>query len=216
MRPTCRRCLRPASFCVCALLSPVAPRTRVVILQHPREARLAICSAWLTHLALPGSELRRGVRFGDDPRVRELVAQPGTALLFPGPDATTAERVGGAAPRTLVVVDGTWPQAEKMLRLNPAVAALPRLSLRPDRPSGYAGLRREPADGCLSTIEAVALALGLLEGAPERFEPMCRAFREAVGRQIACTAGGRGRPRHRGPRPGEPPARQARPLVIPK
>ena len=196
MRTACRRCLRPEAFCACAGLEPVRARTRVVLLQHPREARLAICSAWLAHLALAGSEIHRGVRFDDHPAVARILAAPGAALLFPGEGAIP---VGAASPppSTLVVLDGTWPQAVKMLRASPRLAALPRLALAPERPSGYGELRREPAPGHLSTIEAVALALGDLEGARERFEPMCAAFRLGVERQLACARGPRRNPRHR-------------------
>jgi DTW domain-containing protein YfiP len=199
MRSTCYRCLRPTTFCVCADLRPVASVTRVVLLQHPREARLAICSAWLTRLALENAELHRGVRFEDHPRVREVAGAPGTALLFPGPGSVPAGE--GPPPRTLVVIDGTWLQAERMLRDNPALAALPRIGLTPARESGYAGLRREPAPGHLSTIEAVALALGAIEGDPARFEPMGEAFRRAVALQLEA---GRSRrsPRHRPSRAG--------------
>lgn len=197
MRPTCLRCLRPAAFCLCEALPPVEARTRVVLLQHPREARLAICSAWMTRLALPNSELHRGVRFADHPRVRELAAAPGTALLYPGRGAVPAGSLAGRPPSALVVVDGTWHQADRMLRDNPALAALPRLSVLPDRPSGYGALRREPSPHCLSTLEAVALALGALEGRPERFEPMREAFRRAVDRQLACARDAGRNPRHR-------------------
>jgi DTW domain-containing protein YfiP len=169
----------------------------VVILQHPREARLAICSAWLTHLALPNSELHRGVSFEEDARVRAAVAVPGAALLFPGEGAVPAEARAEAPPPVLVAVDGTWHQAEKMLRANPALAALPRVSVAPDRPGGYGGLRREPAAHCLSTLEAVALALGALERDPARFEPMREAFRRMVAAQLACARGERRSPRHR-------------------
>ena len=92
MRATCRRCLRPESFCVCSGLGPFPSRTRVLLLQHPREARLAICSAWLTRVALENAELHRGVRFETHPRVNELVARPGTALLFPGPGSSRFPR----------------------------------------------------------------------------------------------------------------------------
>ncbi len=193
MRPTCRRCLRPEGFCVCGGLGPIPSATRVVVLQHPREARLAICSARLTRVALANAELHRGVSFEDHPRVREVVAASGTALLFPG----GAPAEAAAAPRVLVVVDGTWLQAEKMLEANPAIAALPRISIPPGRPSGYGELRREPAEGHLSTIEAVALALGALERDPERFEPMARAFRRMVALQLECSRGDRRSPRHR-------------------
>lgn len=199
MRPTCRRCLRPESFCVCAGLGPIPSRTRVVILQHPREARLAICSAWLTRIALADAELHRGVRFDEHPRVRAVLAAPGTALLFPGEGATTAAALADAPPRILVVVDGTWLQAEKMLAVNPALAALPRVALA-GHESGYGELRREPATGHLSTIEAVAHALGALEADPGRFAPMVDAFRRMVALQLEVIRGPRHAPRHRPPR----------------
>jgi len=199
VRATCLRCLRPEGFCVCADLRAAPSRTRVVILQHPREARLAICSAWLTRLALENAELHRGVRFGGDARVREAASAPGAALLFPGEGAAPVASRAGDPPPVLFAIDGTWPQAEKMLRVNPELAALPRLSLAPARASGYAGLRREPEAGFLPTIEAVALALGALEGDPARFEPMVEAFRRSVALQLACAGGERRRPRHRRP-----------------
>jgi len=195
MRSTCNRCLRPKSFCVCEGLPAVPSRTRVVLLQHPREARLAICSAWLTRIALENVELHRGVRFEDHPRVREIALAPGTALLFPGPGSIPAGEAR-PPPATLVVIDGTWLQADRMLRDNPRLAALPRIGLVHDRESGYAGLRREPAEGHLSTIEAVALALGALDGDPARFAPMADAFRRAVQLQLECTRTRR-TPRHR-------------------
>ncbi|HEX9309101.1 MAG TPA: tRNA-uridine aminocarboxypropyltransferase [Anaeromyxobacter sp.] len=195
MRTTCPRCLRPTSFCVCEGLRPARSATRVVLLQHPREARLAICSAWLTRIALENVELHLGVRFEDHPRVREVAAAPGTALLFPGPGSTPAAEAT-PPPTVLVVIDGTWLQADRMLRDNPSLAALPRIGLSPSRESGYTGLRREPAAGHLSTIEAVALALGAFERDPARFEPMAEAFRRGVQLQIDCTRTRRN-PRHR-------------------
>jgi DTW domain-containing protein YfiP len=197
MRATCRRCLRPEAFCVCEGLGPIPSRTRVVLLQHPREARLAICSARLTRLALANAELHRGVRFEADPRVSALAAATGTALLFPGPAAVPAGALAAAPPATLVVIDGTWLQAEKMLAANPALAALPRVTLDAGHESGYGELRREPAAGHISTIAAVAHALGALEGDPARFAPMVTAFRRMVAMQLECSRGERRAPRHR-------------------
>jgi DTW domain-containing protein YfiP len=188
-------------------MPPAPSRTRVVFLQHPREARLAICSAWLAHRALPNSELHRGVRFGQHHRVAALLAEPGAALLFPGAGSTPVEAAAAAPPRLLFVVDGTWGQAERMVRDTPALAALPRLSLTPSEPSGYGQLRREPAPGHLATIDAVADALGVLEGEPARFAPLRAAFRRAVELQLACSSGERRAPRHRpGWRPSPGPA----------
>jgi hypothetical protein len=197
LRPTCLRCLRPEPFCVCTSLVPVASRTRVVILQHPREARLAICSAWLTRIALVNAEIHRGVAFDQDGHLGADLRSPAAAVLFPGDGSTPVEARAGDPPPVLFAIDGTWGQAEKMLRRNPALAALPRLSVDAKRPSGYRELRREPGPVELSTIEAVALALGALEGNPARFAPMVEAFRRSVELQIQCARGERRRPRHR-------------------
>ena len=175
----------------------MATRARVVLLQHPREARLAICSAWLTRLALENAELHRGVHFDAHPRVAALAAMPGASVLYPGVGAVPASSRAGQPPTVLFVIDGTWLQSEKMLAANGRLAALPRISVDGGHPSGYAALRREPAAHCLSTLEAVAYALGTLEGDAERFAGMRAAFRRSVDLQLACSQDGRRRPRHR-------------------
>jgi len=196
MRPTCPRCLRPPPFCPCRSLPRVATRTRVLLLQHPREARLAIGSAWLLQAGLVNVESHRGVSFEASDRVRALAQAPGAVLLAPGgPPAAEVARAG--PPSLLVVVDATWKQAEKMMQANPGLASLPRASVDAGRSSGYRDLRREPAPGLLSTVEAVALALGAFEGGPERFAPMVDAFHRAVDLQLACARGERRAPRHR-------------------
>jgi len=199
-RAACRRCLRPAGHCWCEGLEPVRARTRVVLLQHPREARVAIGSAAILRMALPDSEVLAGVRLDREPRLRELLALPGAALLFPGEGALPASRFRDDPPRLLLVPDGTWHQAERMVAGSPALASLPRLRVDPARPSGYGRLRREPAAHCLSTVEAVAEALGGLEGDPARFEPMRLAFRRLVEAQLGRALAAGNRPRHRPPR----------------
>ncbi len=149
----------------------------MIFLQHPRERRVAIGTARMAHLALPGSELHGGVAF---PGLAALAADPSVAVLFPGVTTTAL----ASPPRTLIVVDGTWPQARQLIRRNPLLSRLPRLGLAPARPGAYR-IRREPSPECLSTIEAVAAALGELEGDPARFAPLLDAFTFMVERQLA-------------------------------
>lgn len=202
-RDVCLRCRRPASVCWCGQLAPVASRTRACFLQHPLERRVAIGTARMAHLSLPNSELHEGVEFAGNARVRELAAQPGTMLLFPGEGSVDAAGLAGDPPRTLIVVDGTWALAAKLIKQNPFLAALPRLGFVPPRPSNYR-IRREPADHFVSTIEAVAHVLGLLEGDPERFTPILRAFDWMVDQQLEHFDRRQGPPRKRlkrSPRP---------------
>ncbi len=169
----------------------------MLILQHPREARLAICSAWLAKVALQNAELHQGVDLDAIPRVQALAADPGAALLYPGPGAAPAASRAAAPPSWLVVVDGTWHQAERMIGRSRVLSALPRLSVEPDGGEGYGELRREPEAGFLSTLEAIALALTALEGDAAPFAPMREAFRRMVAQQLECAQGARRNPRHR-------------------
>ncbi|MDB4968087.1 MAG: hypothetical protein JWN44_3776 [Myxococcales bacterium] len=182
-RAVCARCRRPEVVCYCAHLPRLPTRTRVLVLQHPRESRVGIGTARMAQLALPNSELRVGIDFSADPVVRAVVAGPAPAyLLFPGGEARDVRELAITEPITLVVVDGTWSQARTLVRANPALAALPRIAFTPRRPSDYR-IRREPADFCVSTIEALTEVLNVLEpdGAP--FDPLLVPFRAMVDRQ---------------------------------
>ena len=135
--------------------------------------------------------------------MQEVCADPGAALLYPGPEATPAALRAGSPPTVLVVVDGTWHQAERMIGRSRLLSGLPRLAVEPDGREGYGDLRREPDAHGLSTLEAIALALSALEGDPRRFEPMREAFRRMVAQQLECARGARRSPRHR-PGRGKP------------
>jgi DTW domain-containing protein len=203
-REVCLRCRRPRRACWCPHLAPVESATRACFLQHPRERHVAIGTARMAHLSLPNSELHLGVSFEDHPRVRALAAEPGTALLFPGEGALDPASLRGAArPRAVIVVDGTWAQARKVVRRNPFLQALPRLAFTPARPSSYR-IRAEPSAECVSTIEAVVHLLGALEGAPERFQPILRAFDRMIDLQIAERDARTGPPRWRRLRARQP------------
>jgi DTW domain-containing protein YfiP len=185
-RPVCRRCRRPLSACWCAELTPVETSTRVVFLQHPREARVTIGTARIAHLGLARSELHEGIEFAADPRIAALVASPGTALLFPGEGAVSPESLE-RPPETLLVLDGTWPQARKMMALNPAFHALPRIGFVPRKPGNYR-IRREPAAHCVATVEAIVEVLAAFERDGTRFERLLSAFDSMVERQLSAKA----------------------------
>ena len=182
----CLRCRRPVPACWCAFVRPVASRTRVLFLQHPREARMPVSTCRMAHLSLPNSELHIGIVAAGHASLEAAAAAPGTAVLFPGPEAIDARAVEGTV-RTLVVVDGTWSNARKLVTRCPLLRQLPRIALAPDQPGNYR-IRREPAAHCLATIEAVVQVLELLERSPGRFVPMLAAFDRMVEQQLAFAA----------------------------
>lgn len=183
-RPRCERCQRPQDHCLCPLIPHLDSRTRVVLLQHPSETAHALNTARLAALGLVNGELRVGEVFDDLPA---LLATPGfrPALLFPGDEAQVVQPYASecqATPWLLIVPDGTWRKARKLLYLNPLLAALPRVSLGTVQPSRYR-LRKAPEAGALSTLEAVVQALNVLE-APAGFDALLRPFEALIEGQI--------------------------------
>ncbi len=179
-RPQCPRCQRPSSHCLCALIPSLVSSTAVLILQHPSETGHALNTARLAALGLVNAELRTGAVFTDLPADDGLESY----LLFPGEHAVSlAELAGDAKPLRLIVPDGTWRKARKLLHLNPHLASLPRAALPEGLASRYR-LRKAPMPGALSTLEAIVVALNTLEGAG-RFDALLRPFEAMIDAQIA-------------------------------
>ena len=182
-RPQCSECLRPIAHCLCALIPSLDSRTRVLLLQHPSEVNHALNTARLAALGLNNAQLVVGEVFDD---LARLLSPPGyqARLLFPADDAQVLQSYTPSdEPLLLVVPDGTWRKARKLLYLNPLLAALPRVTLAEGGVSRYR-LRKAPGPGALSTIEAIVQALQVLE-APVSFEPLLKPFEVLIEGQIA-------------------------------
>jgi len=209
-REMCWECRRPTRVCYCAAVQPIDTRTRVVILQHPRESDVPINTARIAELALSNSTLHVGLDFARDKALQAALSDPAAppVLLYPSDDAKDLALEAPPGPVTLVVIDGTWWQASKLFKLNPFLHGLPRYGLAPSEESRYR-IRREPAAHCLSTIEALEAALSLLERRPGGFPELLKPFDTMVETQLDFV-NREHRPRHR--RSAEP---RLRPLVAP-
>jgi DTW domain-containing protein YfiP len=181
--------------CYCAALPQLETRTRVVILQHPREREMPIGTARMASLCLPASSLHVGVRWDGDARLQALLGDPARPpiLLYPAPEARDVLADPPAGPVTLVVVDGTWSQAKTVVRDNAILRGLPRYAFRAPEPSQYR-IRREPRDEYVSTIEALMYVLGALESDAARFRALLAPLHAMVDAQLAAN---RGTPRYR-------------------
>lgn len=158
----------------------------MVLLQHPRERDISIGTARMASLCLPNAELHVGTDWSGSRALARALSDPSRppALLYPGEGAVDVDRCPPAGPITLVVVDGTWAHAKKLVRANPILAALPRYAFTPAAPSEYR-IRREPKATFVSTLEALVHVLGALEGDRERFRAMLAPFRAMIDAQLA-------------------------------
>jgi DTW domain-containing protein YfiP len=71
---------------VCHAVQRIVTRTRVVILQHPRERDVPINTARLAELQLEGAERFVGIRLAQQPTLRARLGDPArpAILLYPG------------------------------------------------------------------------------------------------------------------------------------
>lgn len=161
----CPRCVLHLRLCLCATVEPIALATRVVVLRHRREVCKPTNTGRLVGLSLANGEVRtfgdRGVELDtsgfSDPARR-------TVLLYPTEDSRELARDEvDARPVTLVVPDADWRRAYKLALREPALAGLARVHLPVGPPSTYR-LRRHKNPRFVATFEAVARALGILEG----------------------------------------------------
>ena len=183
-RPTCERCLRPERCCVCSLIQPVHNRTPVLIIQHPDEAKHAFNTVRLVRLALRAVEVRVAVCNEAEQPLCPPCAPEGAVLLYPGGEAQPIETLT-QPPASLVLVDGTWSTARKLVYHNPWIGALPRVSLRPEG-ARRVRLRRAPRPELqLSSIEAIAAALSVLEPNNDSIVRLLEAFEGMVEQQLA-------------------------------
>jgi DTW domain-containing protein YfiP len=169
-------------LCLCSEIPTIPTQTRIVIVRHHTELTRSSNSGRLAHLALPNSEI---VEHGSEVDGRfvpaSLPALDGAWLLYPAGEPATQPPV--PPPKQLVVLDATWAQARRMYRKLDALRGLPILRL-PDEPMPAARLRESPGPGRVSTIEAIARALRLLEGDPVA-RPLEQLFAVAVSRALS-------------------------------
>ncbi len=182
VRQRCQRCARPLAHCLCSLIPSLPSRTRILLLQHPDEAKHALNTARLVALGLQNVQLLIGERFDD---LECYIQQQGyrACVLFPGEGAQVLSAYQeGQQPLLLIVPDGTWRKARKILHCNPLLATLPRVTLAAGFSSRYR-LRKAPDAQALATVEAVTHALSTLE--PEAdFSPLLRPFEALIEGQI--------------------------------
>lgn len=176
----------------------------VLILQHPQEqdrvlgtaklvcstlanARITVGLSWrnLGHALKTEADAREwGVLYlGSIPAAK---ARGGPLIALDRKGEPLADQ--GTARQGLkgiVALDGNWAQAKALWWRNPWLTKLHRFVVVPDGPSLYGDLRREARPDAVSTLEAVALALSVLEEDSGVREKLLIPFRTLLARARA-------------------------------
>lgn len=156
----------------------------LVILQHPKEARHPINTGRIVKLGISNCQLWVGEDFSSHPTLSGLISQRHCALLFPGPQAVSSgEYLSQSKPDVIILIDGTWRKAKKIVYTNPQLQTLPFLSLQPQTSSTYR-IRKTPGEGALSTVEAAVLLLREASGNHLAHQSLLDTFDLMIDQQI--------------------------------
>lgn len=184
----CPRCVLRQELCVCALVPRLDTRTQVVLLMHAQEVKKPSNTGRLAHLCLPNSEIRlRGTADRAPLDLDGLFSEDHeTWMLHLSHESEELNEELVAKldkPVRLLVPDGTWSQASRLgSMLAKRYPAIKHRKLKADMPSNYR-LRAEHDPDGLATFEAIARALGILEGGSVRAE-MEKIFRIMTDRVL--------------------------------
>lgn len=159
----CPTCWLQTAWCLCDRIIEVSTSVEVVIVRHPVESWRTSGTGRIAGLAL---EKCRILELSEDVQATdaELAELRDAWLLYPGAGPEPEQFPSGSSrPSRLVVLDGTWRQARRMLRRLPSLWQLPRLSL-PDKADPPARLRAARLAHQRSTLESIADAMAVLDG----------------------------------------------------
>ncbi|MBN9117585.1 MAG: DTW domain-containing protein [Planctomycetes bacterium] len=182
----CSVCRLQTWLCVCAHAPRITTRTPLVVVVHVSDLGRTSNTVRLLALAVRETTVLCHGAFPTpaDPAAH-VPAGATPVVLFPGHGARplTPELVASLpSPPALVVPDGNWRQASRMVKRLPLLADAVKAAL-PDRAFSGRAVRRNLKGHHMSTYEAVAQALGILEGEAV-VGPLFDFYRRATDRML--------------------------------
>jgi DTW domain-containing protein YfiP len=180
IRDRCPSCRLNNNLCLCKHILPFEIMSKISLIVHVSELKLTSNTAWFVNKLLPqNSEIFVRGRVGETFEAAPVMEATGNPFfLYPHDDAVELnaefkEKYSG--PYHLIIPDGNWHQARRVRKREEVFKSVPAVKL----PSGILGgyrLRKAPQPDWVSTFEAAAYALGILEGEDVR-ERMLSFFR---------------------------------------
>ncbi len=171
-------------------------------MQHPSEVGQSKNTVHLLGLVLPAMRRYVGESAADFAALRQELALQHCYLVYPSEHSKSAEQLsvelastgiiaanlasanlvnqaGDEKPAaqaliSIILLDGTWRKAYRMLQLNPWLLTLPSLHLNFEGQSQYR-IRKSSRSDSLSTLEAAAYTLKALEPNID-IEPILKLF----------------------------------------
>ena len=182
----CESCGVSAAACLCDVVPRIEVRTKVCLVIHHRELSRSSNTGLLATRALLNSEVRVRGEHREALDLQDVLTNEYRSFLFyPSADAIELNQalvMQEATPIQLLVPDGTWRQARKIHFRHRELRDLPRVKISTPNNSIFQ-LRAQSKPERMATLQAIAEALGVIEGDAVRVQLM-RLYREKIERTL--------------------------------
>ncbi len=162
-QPHCIACRLPQGSCVCLEIDKVPLPFDIMICCHNKEWQRNDNTGQWSYISSDNIQRlrwqRKLERQEDAQKQIELSQKTGNYLLFPSEEATELTQISNPIEQ-LWVLDGTWQEAQKMLRQSPWLKSMSKVKITSGEHKAITSqfkLRRNQQG--LSTMEAIAWAV---------------------------------------------------------
>jgi DTW domain-containing protein YfiP len=183
-RQNCTRCNSPLNRCLCHTITAIENHWPVHILQHSNESNHPLGTAKIAQLSLSQCELNISKITADHERVIDTILAAQPILIFPSASSIALESINTDKSRPIIFLDATWRKAKRMYLESELLQSLPTAHLPVNRLPAYK-IRKSPSEQALSTVEAIAETLTVLEDNAEKYQPLLTSMNWMIERQIA-------------------------------
>jgi DTW domain-containing protein len=177
-RIPCDGCFMHLERCICSFFPNLTLKTKISLIIHAAELKHTTNTGRLAVKTLMNSEMRvRGFERTRLDLSDLLSPNYRTFLFYPSDDALELDQdlvMQSKLPIQLIVPDGSWRQAFKVHSRHPELKDIQRVMISTPNTSKY-HIRNETNEYGMATLQAIALALGIIEG-PEVKEKLLKLY----------------------------------------
>lgn len=153
--------------CFCSEVEQIEVNTRLLLVVHSKELKRTTNTGRLAVHSLGNSQLLVRGEMGNPLNLSPFLnGEYESLLLFPSKEAeelTPEVLKRFRRPIQLIVPDGNWRQASKLEIRQKEISHLPKVMIKEKNEAAF-HLRKENSIYGMSTLEAIAKAMGILEG----------------------------------------------------
>lgn len=163
----CQDCYLHKDRCICSSIPTLTLNTRISLVIHAKELKRTTNTGRLALKALTNSEMHiRGESRETLDLSKILSPKYRTLLFFPSDNAIELDHKlvsESSLPIQLIVPDGNWRQASKVHYRHHELNDIPRIKISTPN-TAEQHMRAETTEAGMATLEAIAHALGIIEG----------------------------------------------------